>query len=372
MGGGIAPKEEDCEPAFAAPETYYMKILTGRGFTTKQRLNACLGFANWLEFKGLSESAEEMLRWGVDIAKSGLPIPPDAVLDARTNVIKEDGGKEATPNLLRATTALATHHARTGDTAAALPIFLSVLRARRSTPTVNFKPALEDMVSSDTDILDPRSGGAKQSDIGAGIAFIRKLFTPTAFPPSGPSGDEPLIRDSDKPTCEEAELMLYVGEILFASGGENQHSTEGVRWTRQAVKVAEANLETERLLRETGRRSPSTRDGKEQTSEEQKCKECLVTGTANWETMLHRLLSQQHTSSAREGGRDAGFLEWRGWFGGTTGGVKGRTLEEAGVGVLEEELGVVGRLKEVIAREGMEGEGGTGEERGRVGSTWMG
>lgn len=42
-----APYEENCGAAFEKPETFYMRVLTGRGFTTKQRMDAALGYANW-------------------------------------------------------------------------------------------------------------------------------------------------------------------------------------------------------------------------------------------------------------------------------------------------------------------------------------
>ncbi|TKA44574.1 hypothetical protein B0A54_04524 [Friedmanniomyces endolithicus] len=209
-----APKEADCVPAFEAPETFYMRVLTTRGFTTRQKLDAALSYANWLELKGLHDSAEEMYTWGVDIAKSAL-----------------------------------------GSTA-----------------------AIDSLIDAKTSVL--------------------------------------------KPTCEESELMLYIGEILFATSA--------------------------------------------------KCKACIMTGIGNWETMLHRLAAEQSSLTAREGGR-ASALEWRGWFG-RDGGQKGKTLDELHEGVFAEELKQVERLKERVLREGIGQELANSRASGNGGGTgtWIG
>ena len=321
-----APREEDCERAFQPPETFYMRVLTGHGFTTRQKLDAAEGYATWLEFKGTPGAAEEMYRWGVDIAKAALPTS-DSLMDSRSAVLQADG-EGVSVNLLRATTALATHYARTGDVASALPVFLSVLRARRN---AHVAPTYADP--------NPPPEQAK-TDIGAAINFFSRVFRPTKFPPPGPTGDAPYVRLSEKPTCEDSELMIYIGEILFAQ----RKSEEGVGWTRQGVTIAEANLQ---------HLSQSGTDGAKE--ENRKCKECLITGVGNWEIMLRRLSEQESTSSGREGGRNAGILEWRGWFGGD-GGAKGQTLDEASTGMLEQELKHVERLRERIVREGIEEE----------------
>lgn len=342
-----APREEDCVKFYSPPETFYMKILTTEGFNTRQKLEAVEGYANWLEFKGLNGAAEEMYKWGVDIAKSALPDPGDAdtVFEPRTNVVRADSIHKATSNLLRATTSLATHHARTGDTAAALPILLSVLRARRSAPL------------SPNPLTTSSAPPEPKTDIGAAYAMVKRWISPATFPPEPPSDDTPLMRSSEKPTCEEGELMVYIGEILFASS----HGSEGVGWTRQGVLVAEANLQ---------RRSAPATSGAEAERREvegRKCKQCLLTGVKNWEQMLRQLTESRISTSTREGGRDAGWLEWKGWFGGQ--GDKGRTLDEVGAGVLEEELTQVEKLKERIVRENIEVELSKGKVQG---APWFG
>ncbi len=330
-----APREEDCVKFYPDPETFYLKALTTKGFSTRQKLTAAEGYANWLEFKGLNESAEEMYRWAIDIAKAGTPNPSaaDSVLDPRTSVLKANASTaNITPNILRAATSLATHHARTGNTSAALPILLSVLRARRDTPLARFPKGLEG-----------EGPPGPSTDIGVAVAMVKSWFATTSFPPPGPSGDEPLVKYDSKPTCEEGELMVYIGEIIFASAPER--AREGVGWTRQGVLVAEANLQ--------GQNQSNGQDA-ESEKESRRCKECLLTGVQNWELMLQRLAASQAGSAEREGGRDSGLLEWRGWFGRGDDGIKGKTLDELEGGMLEEELKQVGRLRERIVREGIE------------------
>ncbi|KAK3670747.1 hypothetical protein LTR78_009439 [Recurvomyces mirabilis] len=352
-----APLEENCVRPFEAPETFYMRVLTGKGFTTKQKLDAALVYANWLEFKGLQDSAEEMYRWGVDIAKAGLPnhIAPDTIIDARTSVLLGNVGESnATPNLLQAATALAIHHARTSNVSSALPLFLSVLRARRSAP-------LSPMSQSTTRNLSALFTDPEQpkTDIGAASSLLAKIFQVPAYPLPPPSGDLPLIRTSEKPSCDESELMLYIGEILFAT---SPASNEGLGWTRQAVAIAEANLQNQ-----------THNSAAETPKEKERCKACLLTGVGNWETMLHRLAETQDSTSYREGGRNAGWSEWRGWFG-RDGGVKGGVLDLAAGGVIEEELKRVEGLKERIVREDIGREMGRGKGKGGSGGmgVWIG
>ena len=261
----------------------------------------------------------------------------DAVIDARTNVLSENARQRGTENLLRAATNLATHHARTGDTASALPILLSVFRARRTAP-LELEPAF------------PLDFGPKKptTDIGAFIDFFRRLLRPTRFPPPPPSGDSPLARYSEQPTCEEGELMVYVGEIIFAAasaGGkaEQERRTEGIGWTRQGAMTAGMNL---KQRHEKGMEQDDAGTRERKKLEDKRCKECFLTGVRNWETMLKLVASQRLTNSGREGGEGRS-----GWFG--FGGGK-ETLEESRAQDLEAELVEVEKMKERILRKGIE------------------
>ncbi|KAK3066841.1 hypothetical protein LTS18_001466, partial [Coniosporium uncinatum] len=128
-----APLEENCQTAYDPPEKFYLRILTSTGFTTKQRLDAALAYGNWLDYKTLHSSAEEMYRWALDIATSALSSSTSSTIDPLTAVIHPNA-TAITPNIIQAATSLAIHHASTSNLSAALPIFLSVLRARRAAP----------------------------------------------------------------------------------------------------------------------------------------------------------------------------------------------------------------------------------------------
>lgn len=351
---GPAPLEENTTRAFDPPESFYMRVLTGRGFTTKQRLDAAWRYAHWLEYQGLNSAAEEMYKWAVDISKSVLP-SPDTVLDPQTFVIKVSELSRtsgATPNLLHATTALAVHRARTGDVASALPILLSTLRARRAAPTSPL-PSDRSEVGAAGSSAVVRS---EESSLDATVSFISRIFQVPKFPPPPPSGDELFVQSSQGPTCDDSELMLYIGEIVFASSPD---SAEGVGWTRQAVKLAEARLDG------AAEQGPSSND----IYEQQKCKSCLRAGVTNWDAMLQRLTKETLSRSAREGGHDGGPLEWRGWFG-RGDGRKGKTLDEAHGGMLQAEVEEVDKLKKRIARDVVSED--MYKHRGTGGGVWLG
>lgn len=308
-----SPLEENVVPASPPPETYYMRVLTGKGFTTKQKMEAARAYANWLDFKHLPESAEEMYRWSLDIAKSALPLDANSedIIDRETAVLKQsDSASNITPNLLRASTDLAVHYATNGNVTAALPILLSVLRARRSAPISPF-PAFPTPMKSDSD--------------GGILDTITSLFSKARFPDPPPSGDNPLIRGSDKPACEESALMLYIGEILFASNP----SKESLGWTRQAVTIADASLSL-----------PSLTSEMEEEDEKKKCMECLVTGVDNWNTMLSRLASAETAAVSKS---------W--WF---SWGSASKVDTQA---ELQEDQKKIGALKDRIARDKIQPQG---------------
>ena len=326
-----APLEENCMPAFEKAETYYMKILTTRGFTTRQRLDAALACADYLDFKDLHSSAEEMYDWGLDIAMGGLPPGVDNAADTKSGIINADA-RHVSSNLLLATTSLATHHARTNNLATALPIFLSILRARRQLPP---GPALSQVVpkapTRETDT----------STLGSLVSSTLSIVRSPDYPPPPPTGDEVPSRTSEE-MCEEAAVMAYVGEILFASASlgsapknlsQNQSSSSflsstdddkqrnqrsGLSWTRDAVELAEE------ILTSVERDDLATRD---------KCSECLGVGMGNWSKMVNNLLKEEHgKDSPTEQEKSSGGK----WFWGGT-----KTVVEDGEGTWQQEARLV-------------------------------
>lgn len=293
-GAASAPLEENCVPAFEPAETYYMKILTTQGFNTRQRLDAALAYADWLDFKGLSSTAEEMYDWGLDIAMGALPVGVNNVIDIKSGVIDQKA-TYISSNVLLATTSLAFHHARNNNLAAALPIYLSVLRARRRLPALS----LQDEAGSNS---------REASSIAQILSFLRSILVAPPYPPAPPTGDEIPLR-TPAATCEEAGVMAHIGEILFASAfaspsanassttfkgplessesmtGQLKSQQSGLSWTRDAVDLAEA------ILTSADKNDEETRD---------KCSECLAVGMENWSTMVEKLLKDERQAKAEK------------------------------------------------------------------------
>ncbi|WEW57545.1 hypothetical protein PRK78_003012 [Emydomyces testavorans] len=270
MGMKHTLKEENCRPAYESPEVYYMKILTTKGLQTNQRLDAALAYADWLDFRGLKETADDMYKWAMDIAVSGLRVDPAKVVDLKTGIVKDDGSKYITDNVLRVTTALGIHKVRQGDLGSALSIFLSVLRARRNLPQAP--------------ISKTSSAGRKPPKDETAISEISETISSFFFPPPYPvpsiTGNEQPLRSASS-ACDEAGLMVYIGEIIFASSSQES----GLAWTRDAVDLAEMSL---LQLDDVNDRLHSY--GMQYSSDEERCHDCLRTGLENWKKMVRQLV----------------------------------------------------------------------------------
>ena len=291
-GQGSAPREEDCERLFEPPETYYVRILTTQGFTEKQRVDAALAYATWLDFKGTPNTAFEMYKWALDIATSS-STSPKPINDKTTFVLNTDAGLPSA-NVLAATTALAVHHAVNSNLNLALPIFLSILRARKSLPD-----APTTMRSTLTP--DEESGSLWKT----AMSLVRSAIIAPPYPPPPDDGTTPPQR-TPKERCEEAGVMTYVGEILYASKQSKTSREDGLAWTREAVDIAEEEL----------RRKGIDKEGKET------CKQCLEVGLGNWMTMVAKLAREEKESKI---GKSSG---WLGFGGETQQDVKGRWESE--------------------------------------------
>ncbi|KAI4185577.1 MAG: hypothetical protein L6R41_004023, partial [Letrouitia leprolyta] len=266
-GAAAAPLEENCDPATEPPHTFYTKILTSTGFSTGQRLDAALAYADYLDWKGLHESAEEMFDWGVDIAMGALPIGANNTVDTQTGIINHDA-TYVSNNLLKATNALAVHHAQMANISAALPIFLSILRARKQLSLLHF----------------PEPPPDEPTRLQKISSFIKWVLVSPPYPPPPPTGDEAPVR-SPKAICEESAIMAYIGEIMFASSktdnkGQDvsQNQVSGLSWTRDAVDISESTLASMR---------------QDDIDERQMCADCLRTGMENWSTMVRKMLQDQ-------------------------------------------------------------------------------
>ncbi|KAF2089988.1 hypothetical protein K490DRAFT_17443, partial [Saccharata proteae CBS 121410] len=255
------PLEEHCVPTFDRPEKFYVKILTSKGFNTEQRLEAAIAYGDWLNSENLSSEAEEAYRWGLDIATSAIP-NVGAIIDTRTSVIHSEGASTAvSTNIVNAATALATHYARSANVDAALPIFLSILRARRAAPPSDDYPSASSAPSDN--IMDK---------------MLRLLVQPP-YPPPPPSLDLPLRRTADS-QYKEAVLMMYIGEILFATSPPSRET--GLAWTRKAAQLAEGGIDDPQLARQ----------------DRIMCVQCLETALENWEKMAAVLAREERVRRA--------------------------------------------------------------------------
>ncbi|ERF72057.1 hypothetical protein EPUS_04975 [Endocarpon pusillum Z07020] len=289
------PKEEDCDPAYASPQVFYMRILTTKGFSTRQRLDAALAYADWLDFKGLAETAESMYDWALDIAAGALPMGSKNVVDMKTGVINPTAEAPASENLLKASTALGVHHALHNNVQTALPIFLSVLKARKDLPPDPLSHARPKELSK------PK----EESVISAYLRAIKDWLVEAPYPASPPSGDEPPFHTLEE-ACEEVGLMTYIGEILYATSSKEK----GLSWTRDAVEAAEAIMW---MMKEEDRK-----DGGE------RCQECLETGLNNWKKMARSMAKEAEKKENKNGSKSSGWLN----FGREDAAVQSRRWEE--------------------------------------------
>ncbi|GJN76999.1 hypothetical protein PLIIFM63780_000487 [Purpureocillium lilacinum] len=252
-GNPHAPREEDCEIAYPSADNFYMKILATKGLSARQKMDAALEYASFMEFKGRGDGPEALYNLALAEATQGIE-PAKLPYNPKTFVVK-DRADPPSLNILDALTAIATHKARQGDLSSALPIYVSLLKARRS---------LSDSPPRSTPPKPPR-----QSIFQQVVSFI----SPPDYPPPPPDGTQPPWR-SPYERCQEASLNLYIGEILYATGSRD----DGLAWTRDGVDLSEEQLRA--LGSSTDRSNKDSR---------QTCRECLATGLDNWSTMVARL-----------------------------------------------------------------------------------
>ncbi|KAK3217274.1 hypothetical protein GRF29_1g2553879 [Pseudopithomyces chartarum] len=306
------PDEEHRIPAADVPETFYLKIITTHGFTTHQRMTAALAYADWLAFKQLPDSAEEMYRWALDIAVSGLPTPqPDTVINPDTQVLSATAPREhLTPNLVYAATNLATFHASQGNLTVALPILVSLLRARLDADPVPPKP-----ISKPTD--------------SSFIGTITSLLHEPEYPPLPPTGDEVLLRRPED-RCEEAALKSYIGEILFAVADSPAGRTQGLSWVRDAVSTAKTAQSIPIIQSDSPLRK--------------KCESCEEVGLEAWGKIMTYLVADARQRKANVEESRLRRLWWTLWPGAI------QALDKDVEDKEGEEEGVVMRLNKLRAK----------------------
>ncbi|KZZ98965.1 hypothetical protein AAL_02516 [Moelleriella libera RCEF 2490] len=283
-----APREEDCEEAYPPADRWYTKILATAGLTSRQKMEAALEYATFMEFKKKPSAAEALYSLALSEASAGLQ-PSDLPYDPKTLIINSSSSSSssnsttamAAPsmNVLDALTAIANHKARRGDISSALPMYVSLLQARRSLPD---KP--------------PPPPPLARSSKPPRLSFYERFLAfvgPPAYPPAGPDGTRAPWRDPLE-RCQEASLRLYIGEILYTTASTD----DGLAWTRDGVDLAEEQLRSFR---------PAAHD----KETKQTCRECLSTGLDNWSTMVSRL-ARAERDGKQSGARSGMFSFWEG------------------------------------------------------------
>ncbi|CAK7231144.1 hypothetical protein SCUCBS95973_007810 [Sporothrix curviconia] len=383
-GATGAPREEDCEPVFPAPAEIYLKLLHTRGLTAKQQITAAMAFANYLEYKQDNDAAAYVYGKAVLAAREPLPeagndtsddlslaffdrnVDVDAsawitswsaqnhAANNSSNTASSSTDAVLSRNLLSTLTAYATFKARSGDIAGALPLFVSLLQARRSLPP-----------SASAAAASAASARSKKASIPQQLLAI---ISPPSYPPPPDDGFSPPLPGA-RATCEEAALRLHIGEILYASARkatgatvasptspsasswglfsstsqEQQAREEGIAWTREAVDIAEEQLHTlaqggrqekrqQKQALENGQGGITNAIGKAITSSTSTpagsldgsatCRQCLVAGLDNWAAMVAQLARDeerraQGSAAASDGGdgnNNGGSSWWPNWL----------------------------------------------------------
>ncbi|KAK4196183.1 hypothetical protein QBC40DRAFT_209908 [Triangularia verruculosa] len=288
-----APREEDCILRHENPNEIYLKILNTVGFTDRQKIDAGLAYGSWLEYKGIVGPAsiiyEDALNLALKQVKDTSSVSP---IDEKTMTLKEEAGLPS-ENLLNTLTAYADFRARQGDINFALPVYISLLKARRSLP----QPSDIDITSSLRSRKTPQSTGFFSSIYNLGA----KIFIPPPYPPGPGDGIAPPVRDPAE-RCQEAALSLHIGEIMYATNPAARE--EGLGWTREAVDIAEEQLH---------KINPNIREMK---PVRRVCRDCLVTGLENWQKMVARLAKEEQQKKEEA---EHVVPASKGWFGGLWG-----------------------------------------------------
>lgn len=273
-GDPHAPLEENCELAYPAADNWYIKILATQGFTSRQKMEAALEYASFMEYKQRTGEAEALYDMALSEATKGTDASK-LPYDKKSFVLK-DRAPAPSANVFDSLTAVANFKARSGNVSAALPIYLSLLKARRSlsnqcpvedTPKIKRVPLHEQIVN---------------------------FFAPPPYPAPPPDGTRPPWRNAEE-RCQEASLHLYIGEILYSA----QSRDDGLSWTRDGVDLAEEELRSMKL-------SETSKEAK------QLCRECLGTGLGNWSTMVSRLANAERIKAKETTGKPGMFSFWGG------------------------------------------------------------
>lgn len=289
--GETPPREENCTRAMPDPQLFYDRVIYGVGFTTKQRLDVIHAAANWLHFSKLEDRADKLYTLALaeaqkysqassaSLSASAVPSPSSA-------------------NTLTALKQHASHLARTGRVADALPIFLTSLHSLQTNLS---KPNTYDAQSVDV---------APEQPTNIVSEWSQKLFRQDIYPLPATTGDEPLSTLSrNESKCLEAELMMYIGEILYSSSPKKRK--DGIAWTREATEIAADTLSRVQMIKEATKNAETAeRITGLNRQADKSCKQCLGAAARNWEAMIEEMARDAEQDIERS----TSSRGWSAWF----------------------------------------------------------
>ena len=290
FGVSEQPREEDCEfDYFEAADTFYNRILTTKGFNPKEKMEAALRYASFLEFKDRSGAAASTLEWALDLANETChSTTTNLPYDPKTLLVKNAANPSA--NQLKVLTAIATYKARNGALDDALSMLVAILRSRAK--LLPSRSALE---------MPRRKTTEKPDSLLSLWQRVQKSLSPPPYPGRFPDGSDPPARDISE-LCEEAVINAYIGEIMFSKGSHHQ----AVAWSRESVELSEEQLQKLRDIPVPGSdsillMSRETRDAESYyRGTWNHCRQCLEVGLSNWQLMAKKMADAQIEEVARK------------------------------------------------------------------------
>jgi hypothetical protein len=264
-----SPNEADCEPYGRPAEYYYDKLLNTPGIRYADLLDAKLARAYWKEFKGDEVGAGELFESAMtdSLALLGIEEPKSLLR------FLEEPSRHLSENVLAASTALATHRARHGDSAEALSLFAAILNNRLSLP----------------DDLRAKSTDSSWDWIGKMKGLLHEPEYRLADP-----RNETAVRNA----CDEAALRMFIGELLFATSSTRKE--EGFNWTMSAIDTAAKELQAQ-VDEETDPKAGKT------------CRQCLEASFDNATKMAVEMRRQKQATEAQKSSLSRWTTLWAGW-----------------------------------------------------------
>ena len=275
---GKPPLAANCDIIACSPHVIYSKILTTKGLSSSQQIDAAIALAMWFEFKGKFDAAKDVYLQAINTASPGFSKSTSrSSTDDYMRLIRP-GGDMPTKNIIKLSTAYAVHLASCGqELEAALSMLISILSIRR-------RAHLDQSASNGDTSLDHSTARLNSYFTEKPISTFASIFRSQRYPSTPLSGEEIFTREHTA-DCDDAAIMLHIGEILFATRAQIKI---GMRWTSEGIQLAESRWRA------------SSNDFRTK----ERCKNCLKIGLDNWKAMFSTIIDTEGVSNAKRLGRD--------------------------------------------------------------------